>query len=285
MAIRKRYGVPEATTQGNVGDLYVDLNTGKVYRCEDIVTYGDEHSYGTVYTNRGNKNTVYVWKSTGASSYNELEDKPFYEEIKEKTVTGSNMTLLNFPAFAVGDTVNVTVDGVEYSLVAYKDGTIIIGDSSDDLAMQRGELGWQIWRDSTEVHFYSEYEHTVSYSGRTIKTIDPKYLPAPGTEIIVATKNEQYTAAIDLPISITELAEKVRTGCEVVIKYDTEISYIPTTLFFKLSSCMDDYANLLFTSIWATPTSSGVSAKLYVLLVSVDGGNTCEYRSVSLNAN
>lgn len=80
MSVRKRYGAPEATTQGNVGDLYVDLNTGKVYRCEDIVTDGDEHSYGTVYTNRGNKNTVYVWKSTGASSYNELEDKPFYVE-------------------------------------------------------------------------------------------------------------------------------------------------------------------------------------------------------------
>lgn len=87
MSVRKRYGVPEATTQGNVGDLYVDLNTGKVYRCEDIVTDGDEHSYGTVYTNRGNKNTVYVWKSTGASSYNELEDKPFYEETVVTPVT------------------------------------------------------------------------------------------------------------------------------------------------------------------------------------------------------
>lgn len=80
MAVRKRYGVPGTDTPGNVGDLYVDLNTDKVYRCVDVVTYGDSSTDCTVYVNRGEKNTVYIWKSTGASSWNDLKDKPFYEE-------------------------------------------------------------------------------------------------------------------------------------------------------------------------------------------------------------
>lgn len=130
MSVRKRYGAPEATTQGNVGDLYVDLDTGKVYRCEDIVTDGDEHSYGTVYTNRGNKNTVYVWKSTGASSYNELEDKPFYEEevvVKEPlniTWDGNTEGLVQIPEmplFKISDLV-LTDEQIKCITITMSDG-------------------------------------------------------------------------------------------------------------------------------------------------------------------
>ena len=226
MITRKNHGAPSSTTPGNVGDYYIDIDTGKVYQCVDVTTQGDDLGFVTVYANGGNKNTVYVWKSTGASSYNELEDKPFGEEIKENTVTGSNMTLPNFPAFAVGDTVNVTVDGVEYSLVAYKDETIIIGDSSDDLAMQRGELGWQIWCDSTEVHFYSEYEHTVSYSYQTVKTIDPKYLPETtgGGQFVVTFAHGDDGYTIDK--TREEIAQAVEAGCEVVAHYDASIGFM-----------------------------------------------------------
>lgn len=80
MITRKNHGAPSSTTPGNVGDYYIDIDTGKVYQCVDVTTQGDDLGFVTVYANGGNKNTTYVWKSTGASSWNDLEDKPFYEE-------------------------------------------------------------------------------------------------------------------------------------------------------------------------------------------------------------
>lgn len=80
MITRKNHGAPSSTTPGNVGDYYIDIDTGKVYQCVDVTTQGDDLGFVTVYANGGKKNTTYIWKSTGASSYNELEDKPFYEE-------------------------------------------------------------------------------------------------------------------------------------------------------------------------------------------------------------
>ena len=69
--------------------------------------------------------------------------------MKEFTVeTEGSYTYLgdDFPNFDEGDTVTVTVDGVEHSLVAFwdddQDGAAI-GDASDVLAAGTG-LGWQI---------------------------------------------------------------------------------------------------------------------------------------------
>lgn len=80
MITRKNHGAPSSTTPGNVGDYYIDIDTGKVYQCVDVTTQGDDLGFVTVYANGGRSNTTYIWKSTGASSYNDLEDKPFYEE-------------------------------------------------------------------------------------------------------------------------------------------------------------------------------------------------------------
>lgn len=84
MKVIKGYGTPDVTTMGNVNDLYVDLDTNSVYRCTTVETIGEEWGNVTLYA-RGLDNAVYVWEAvsggeSGPCSWNDLLDKPFYEE-------------------------------------------------------------------------------------------------------------------------------------------------------------------------------------------------------------
>ena len=82
-----------------------------------------------------------------------------------------------FPAFTLGDTVNVTVDGVKYSLVASNDsGIAVIGDM---LWGSNGEYGWTVLSsDGTGVRFFSSEAHTVSWESVYISTMADKFFPA-----------------------------------------------------------------------------------------------------------
>lgn len=84
--------------------------------------------------------------------------------------------LEGFPAFAVGDTVTLKVDGVEYSLVAFDDGVPVVGDSNDGVNMK---YGWCVacFPDEGAVDFYGIDSHTVSYFVDVVHKIDKKFLP------------------------------------------------------------------------------------------------------------
>lgn len=41
-------GPPNNTTPGNVGDIYQDINTGRIYRCKDVKVHQNDHGYVTV---------------------------------------------------------------------------------------------------------------------------------------------------------------------------------------------------------------------------------------------
>ena len=92
-----------------------------------------------------------------------------------------NGQLERFPAFAIGDTVTVNVDGVEHSLVAYdSNGHTTIGDTYDSIISGEGQLGWQIYCIYGECNFFSKEAHTVSYFAERVVKIDEKYIPSGG---------------------------------------------------------------------------------------------------------
>lgn len=61
MITRKSHGAPSTNTPGNIGDYYIDIDTGKVYQCVDVETEGKDLGFLTVYANEGEKNTAYRW--------------------------------------------------------------------------------------------------------------------------------------------------------------------------------------------------------------------------------
>lgn len=133
------------------------------------------------------------WNQNDSTALDYVKNRPFYEELESVTVEGgANNAIEGFPVFAVGDTVTVSVDGVEYSLVAYDDeGFVTIGDTYSSLENGGGQLGWQFYVAPYDgkVHFSATEAHTVSYLVPVYHTIDPKYLPEN-----LATKTEVQSA-------------------------------------------------------------------------------------------
>lgn len=157
------------------------------------------------------------WEVVDAS-WNDLKDKPFYAEIVEKTVectSGLDGHFLDgFPVFTVGDTVTVKVDGVEYSLVAFDDDGLTIGDSWADLENGTGQLGWQIY----EGGFFSAEEHTVSYMTEIVHKLDVKYLPEGSIEVLPITGSGREEDVRNVKIKLWDPNQTYRFGI-----YDGEL--------------------------------------------------------------
>lgn len=125
------------------------------------------------------------WNQNDDTQPDYVKNRPFYSETRNVTVEDiTDATLGGFPAFVTGDTVNVNVDGVEHSLVAYYDadeGVFTIGDIYSSLENGEGQLGWQFWSDGESfVNFYATEAHTISYLGVFIYKIDDKFLNLDG---------------------------------------------------------------------------------------------------------
>lgn len=140
-------------------------------------------------------------------SWNDLNDKPFYEEV-DKNIIVPELTLENFevledPIYVVvnqftmtpivGDTYTVNWDGNSYDVVAKDlDGLVYIGNENYIDATSGGDIPFAIIFggvdifvavDSTEAS-YTEEIHTISiFTTQTnIKKIDEKYLPEIGVK-------------------------------------------------------------------------------------------------------
>lgn len=109
-------------------------------------------------------------------------------ERKEVTVecpANAENVLEGFPLFAVGDTVNVKVDGVEYSLVAFNGGAPMVGDTMEQLQTGTGEYGWLLGGDEvTGVLFFCVDSHAVSYVCEVAHKIDKKFIPNYGALVM-----------------------------------------------------------------------------------------------------
>lgn len=106
-----------------------------------------------------------------------------YVSTEEKTVEHDpdmgESILDGFPAFKVGDTVNVKVDGVEYSLVANEFyGTPYIGDTPEELGSGNYKYGWfVVYLDGNVLFGGMEENRTVSWKAEILHPIDHKFLP------------------------------------------------------------------------------------------------------------
>lgn len=118
------------------------------------------------------------WNQNDPKAPDYVKNRPFYSEFEEIVVENvAEAPLEGFPVFAVGDTVTVKVDGVEYNLVAYDDdGYATIGDTWTDLEDGTGSMGWQIYYDEYGSFFATE-ERTVSYQAEVPHKLNKKYLP------------------------------------------------------------------------------------------------------------
>ena len=149
-------------------------------------------------------------------NFNRVLDMYGYEELKEVSVTNDIeegcVFLENFPAFVIGDTVNVKVDGKEYFLVAYYDGECtIIGDKHSDIEKNLGEHGsWQIDYYDGEAWFYSSYPYTVTYDiHANYHPISKDFLPDGYPYVEYTTDADSYT-----DVEITKGVEYV---CKAVV--------------------------------------------------------------------
>ncbi len=113
------------------------------------------------------------------------------------TVNKREGALDGVPAFAIGDTVTIIVDGVEHTLVAFSDyGYPAIGDTYEEVSAGSGEFGWEIWvRDGVSI-FFARDVHAISYPGVFITPLAEEFLPAvaKGPLIITLDNDGNYTA-------------------------------------------------------------------------------------------
>lgn len=125
----------------------------------------------------------------GATSWNDLEDKPF-SEIKSETVLMEEVFgqyaegRTSFGMLVVGQKYDVVFDGIEYKdLVAFEvDGDVIIGTSPYQEELNSGDApfflvtfdgGWYEFGSSTD----EEHSFRLSQMISDIHTLDEKYLP------------------------------------------------------------------------------------------------------------
>lgn len=159
------------------------------------------------------------WNQNDDTQPDYIKNRPFYNGTKTVTVeTKEEVELNNFPVFAVGDTVTVNVDGVEYSLVAYDDdGCVTIGDTTDSIISGEGQLGWQIYIEDGEVWFYTKEAHTVSYSVEEVVKIDEKYLPPISKQVVYDSSNAVFKEGANVyyfvdPTTLTDILKSINTG-------------------------------------------------------------------------
>lgn len=140
------------------------------------------------------------WNQNDSTAADYVKNRPFYKEPETITVDNVQEAVLEgFPVFAVGDTVTVSVDGVEYSLVAYDDnGDVTIGDSYSSLESGEGQLGWQINVNGSVVYLYAKEAHTVSFYSVDIvyHTIDSAYLPTIPADKLPTIPVIEFTTSI-----------------------------------------------------------------------------------------
>lgn len=107
------------------------------------------------------------------------------KEVTVECAAQSPNVLEGFPLFAVGDTVTVKVDGVEYSLVAFDGGVPMVGDTMEQLQTGTGEYGWILGSDEpTGAHFLCVNSHAVSYVADIVHKIDEKFIPNYGALVM-----------------------------------------------------------------------------------------------------
>jgi len=195
-------------------------------------------------------------------SFNDLQDKPFYETTEvlfDQTVEFNDYNSAQIPKllpFAVGDSVRVTWNGVEYECTAFdasaatgQTGIVAVGnalaiggaDSGEPFAvatmpLQAITVIGSINNSSTTA--------TVKIEHMVVKTIDPKFIPegVGGGEVIVQDSAAASGVAVasSNPIATMnalEIAEAVLAGKNVYFVFDDN-SLLPFTYGYRFAEAL-----------------------------------------------
>lgn len=195
-------GAPGAQTPGVVGDLYVDMDTNKVYRCLNVVTAGSEMGFVKV-TAYHIGNRTYEWGLLELSDDPILPDEPEVpdepetpDEPEEPAVTWlfedeeivAREGRTDLPAPVEGELYTVFVDGVE-------GGTALCYQNAVSLTMPDGHSVRYSVRNGWEGHKDFTFTVSIRCNGSAIPE-DPFNNP----EAVWLFKNEEFTEdRTDLP--------------------------------------------------------------------------------------
>lgn len=164
-------------------------------------------------------------------SFNDLKDKPFYEEKAvlfdgkvEFSGTGIGVEQRTIPQlipFSVGDVIKVTWNGVEYECIAFDSvamggpGSAAVGNPFLLTGVDTGEpfaIGTSPESGVTVVFSYTKItEASIKIEGTKVKTIDPKFLPDAGFKVNVWYEDATGDYTADKTYAEIRAAEEAKT--------------------------------------------------------------------------
>lgn len=131
------------------------------------------------------------WNQNDETAADYVKNRPFYTDIIEKTFESSadnNYIEFNGVPFEAGDSVDITVDGEIFTLIAQADANpefpdmifgAYIGDSYADLTSGSGQYGWQYYyfKEDNVSSIQSFENHIFIYKTAEDHKLDMKYSP------------------------------------------------------------------------------------------------------------
>lgn len=209
------------------------------------------------------------WNQNDSTAADYVKNRPIYSETKEIVIENvTNAPLEGFPAFAVGDTVTVKVDGVEHSLIAQDNGKgfAFIGDNPETLFGGTGEFGWVIG----DGRFIAIEAHTVSYLGEVVHKLNAKYLPESvfkiDGEILIDEGNGTYTLPYGIEYGISMLGKRFVALNHLVYINEASADSVP-----------------VFLTDYNYKTDGSLSCSVTCLLLAADGTYTAVNGELDIN--
>lgn len=175
---------------------------GEVLTVEEVGEDGKPKKWKTAPAAAEQKQADWAQNDETATDY--VKNRPFYTEIIEKTFESSadNPYIeFNGVPFKAGDSVDITVDGERFTLIAQADANpefpemiygAYIGDSYDDIESGSGQYGWQCYYSKVlnVSSILSLENHIFIYKTVEDHKLDMKYSPV---KLKVKRGNEEIT--------------------------------------------------------------------------------------------
>lgn len=182
------------------------------------------------------------WNQNDETAADYVKNRPFYTDIIEKTFESSadnHYIEFNGVPFKAGDSVDITVDGERFTLIAQVDTdpeypeVIIgayIGDSYDDIKSGSGQYGWQYYytEEGNVSGIISFENHIFIYKTVEDHKLDMKYSPVQISES-VTTNNINH---IDSLLIFNDIKTKGLT-----VSWDEEFNSYVLMSIDNLSPC------------------------------------------------
>lgn len=144
------------------------------------------------------------WNQNDETAADYVKNRPFYTDIIEKTFESSadnNYIEFNGVPFEAGDSVDITVDGEIFTLIAQADANpefpemifgAYIGDSYDELQSGSGQYGWRYYyfKEGNVSGIQSFENHIFIYKTLEDHKLDMKYSPV---KLKMTNMNEEIT--------------------------------------------------------------------------------------------